>query len=341
MSLKEDIEAIKAKLTGDKKKDIDILFSAADQYANRPYSKELDLEISDLINEITQDCDDKTLKELSVYISRRSTVSYEKNLLSIRDAIDKKHDKKALQLADKTEAQVLASMEEARSASPDAPITYRYCFSPMEFSLANRYYPVKNVIQLPFDYVSLLTLKGQALYYSNRVDEAVLTIRKAFEYDPVSPDISFLLADIDAVKGNWISYSMNLDRAHQFLYKREDVKRYYFYVAQYFRLCLQDPETSKNLITAFSGKELPYQILRKLPTKTLNILKEKEIPLDASDEVISTALREVRSANAMKDKETYDYYYGILSDFRMDSELDFLLTEEAGFPRKGKYPFDL
>ena len=335
MDIEEDIKTIRSKLTGNKKKDIDMLFSAVDKYSKRPYSKEIYLQITELLSEITKDCDPKSMALVSRYILRQSTAKYEKNLYKIRELITKKQLEEALKLADILDTEVTNSIDETSNGCKE-PIVFRHYFSAMEERLSSKYFFTENPVNLPFDYLSLLSLKGQALYYSRRPEEALDTVRKAFEFDPVSVDIAFLLADIDCGMGNWISYKMDIEKAVRFLFKEEDYNRYFFYMEQYYEKYLGDKKTGDTLEKFAMDHRKPHLKIKSLDPQTRDFFISQGIHLDLSPEVIETAFNEAKRCFFEKDKRGYEYFSDILLNFREPSEVDFYLNDGAVLKQKSK-----
>lgn len=326
MSLEEDLKVIKGRLTGDKKKDIDTLFLAVDEFSLRPYSKQLDFKITNMLTDIIKNCDPKTAGYLSRYIQSRSTEKYNKNLMLAKAFIDKKNYDKALSIISDLESQVNASFKEAQAVS-NSDTTFRYCFSAMQYAIAQTLFPAKNVVELPFDYVSLLTLKGQAYYFLGKKEKSQNALKEAAEYDPVSPDLCFLQADMDMFNENWISFTMDIDKAHRFLYNPEDFYRYYLYVAAYYRNYKNDMINATLIMKAFSKPaEKPINTLTKMPDKTKQFLLSNEIPLDLDQDVLNIAIQQAHLAYNDKDIPAYKYFYNILLNYRTPAELDLLLS---------------
>jgi tetratricopeptide (TPR) repeat protein len=338
MSYEEDFKVIKSRLTGDRKTDLQILFSCYDEFSKRPYSNELDCQISSLIEEIMKNASKEENQSLTRYINSVVSNKYNKSLLQIRNCLDKHQAKKALHLVETLEGRILFYIDKIKSNEPGVQL--RFYFSTMQFELSTRLYPAKFSTVLFFDYVSLLTLKSQAYYLLNRSTESLESLKKAFEIDPVSPDLCFLQADYDASKMNWISFLMDLDKAHRFLYTIEDCYRYYYYVASYFKGSLKDQEMAKAIVLAFSKSRQPlYLTVRNLPLNVLTALQIEKIPLDVDEDIIRTAVESAQSALRSKNDDLYKYYYNILANYRTPTEVESLIHPTkplVALPKKKK-----
>ena len=65
MTLEQDLENLRKKLTGDKKKDIEILFSSLQRFDDRPYRDEIINKISDMLHDLLKGTDEKTASLLT------------------------------------------------------------------------------------------------------------------------------------------------------------------------------------------------------------------------------------------------------------------------------------
>ncbi len=235
----------------------------------------------------------------------------------------------ALERIEVLEKQVHKVMDSISSLAKEPNPEFQFCFSPMEFSLFSYYYNPedRDIFLLPYDYVSLLVLKSQTNFYLHNYDEARSAMKKALEYNPVSVDVHFLLADMDAAMNNYYSYHADLDRAYTFLYKEQDFFKFYRLLAKYY----QATEHNEQLISLLEdlgdekgGNNLYHRFLL-LPDKSKALLDEYKIPYDASDEVIKTCINSAKDALDKDDIKTYKYYYQILINFRNDRAISNLL----------------
>lgn len=327
MTLEEDIKTIQDKLTGDKKKDIDILFSCVDEYATRPYAKEINIKISDLLQDMLKDSDPEMVAMLSQYIQEQSSRKYDNKLLKIKDLMGKEKYEEALKLADELESQVQLAIKEAQLGYPEKPLTFRFVFSVMESALAAVFYPADNVVSLPFDYVSLLTLKSQTYFALSDYDKSFLTLRTAMEYDPVSPDLSFLMAEMQESMGNYISFKMALEKAKRFLYRREDYQRYFMLIAKYYESYLKDKKFADKLRRAVAKIDSPIKMTRKIDAKMKARLKEEGFQVGLSDEVQDTLIEYMKLALKENNDEIYMHCFKVISEFLTDKQITALLEE--------------
>ena len=312
-SLKEDVQTIKERLTGDARKDIRILFDASTEFANRSYSNQLNKAISDIMDDIMAKADPKVLTELSGVIQKKTASQFEESLLVIRNHLLRHHPAKAYAIADSVQKQVEETLTQAISTAEVPKPTFLYFYTLSEKALLERYFPSQNSILMPVDVISLLSLKANAAYVLKKEQEAISLLRKALEFNPVYVPVMFLLADIDANNQNWISFSMDLEKIHRYLFQPDDFFRYYDYVALSFQE--SDPAFSKKIHSAFKSKGKPYEVIERLDPKFRDSLLEKEIPLTLSEEVNSTLKQELQVAETQKNAESTQYFQQLLGNY--------------------------
>lgn len=323
MTLEQVIQEIQSKLTGDKKKDIDFLFQTLDSYDNSPFSKELYLKIADMMADMLKDCSPKEIAVLTDYIRSQSTRKYNEKLLRVKDLISQNHLDDAMNIIHELEKQVQESIQEAKDSYSDQVLTFRYYFSFMESVLGEKYFPAENIVSLPFDYVSLLTMKAQ-IYYAKADDQnAYLALHTALEYDPVSPDLPFLMSDIDSNAQNYLSYKMNIQKAKRFLFRVEDFQRYLACVSNYFTKAQEDPSVESGIKAAVgkAKRSIPLQLRQKLNDPTKETLQEEGFEWTLSEEVVSTLIEEYKNALKKKDKYSTDYFGNILIQYYTKDEI--------------------
>lgn len=327
MKEKDEFLKIQKKLTGDIQKDIPYLFDEAQKYSE---NQEVFSKINQLIDQLTKKATPEEIANINLRDKNLlSAKQFDKILMEVKTMINEAHYEEALEKIESLEIQVRKVMQSISTLAKEPNPEFQFCFSTMEFALFDYYYNPddRDIFLLPYDYVSLLVLKGQTYFYLHRFDEARQSMKKALEYNPVSVDVHFLLADMDAAMNNWYSYHADLDRAYTFLFKEGDFFKYYRLLAKYYKTnnnntklisLLEDLGDSK------ASNKLYHRFLL-LPDKSKALLDEYKIPYDASDEVIKAAIKAARDALDKDDIKTYKYYYSILINFRNDKAINNLL----------------
>lgn len=330
MTLEQDLENLRKKLTGDKKKDIEILFSSLQRFDDRPYRDEIINKISDMLHDLLKGTDEKTASLLTTYIQRQASADYDKKLLAIKKDVDEGRYQEAVDASIPLEKDIIASMENGKATQCDDSLSFRFYFSAMEYDLSNRFFPGNNAM-LPIDAVSLYTLRGQAYFFLKEDEKAIESIRYAFNFDPVSVDLCFLLADIEKERMNGLSYLSYIERAKDYLYREGDYLRYLKYMAEYYRVFEKDDKTADELMTLLKkGKTykgittITKSTWEKEHKKILKDLNEKKIELLISDNVLSTAFDCYKECINADDREGINYYKSLLLPLIDKKKLDAL-----------------
>lgn len=323
MNIDNDFETIRKSLTGDKKTDVNLLFHAIDEYSGRPYAAELINRIGSLLGEIINGCDVKTAEFLNDYIQKQVRKNYDNKLEEIKTLVDSGKYEEALARSYSLEKELMNSIEKAKSSNPGNTYSFRFYFSPMEYDIGDIYFPGNNIL-LPIDPVSLYTLRGQALFFLKRDEEAIDSIRKGFDYDPCSVDLCFLLADIEKERYRSISYLSYLEKAKEYMYQENDFFRYLKYLLDYYTNMEKEEKTAKELEfllkNAKTYKSLVNPSMKdaKLRTRQNNILKHlslKGIDFHVSDTVLNVAISAYRECSSTGDQEGTNYYKAVLNTF--------------------------
>ena len=334
MTLEQDLENLRKKLTGDKKKDIEILFTSLQKFDDRPYRDEIINKISDMLQNLLKDADEKTSGLLTAYIQRQASADYDKKLLAIKRNVDEGKYQEAIDASFPLEKDILSSIENGKATQCDDNLSFRFYFSAMEYDLCNRFFPGKNIM-LPIDAVSLYTLRGQAYFFLKEDEKAVESIRYAFNFDPVSVDLCFLLADIEKERMNGLSYLSDIERAKDYLYRESDYLRYLKYMAEYYRTFEKDDATADELMTLLKKGKTYKGITtvtksnwEKEHRRILKDLSDKKIELLISDGVLSTAIDSYRECVNANDNEGINYYKSVLLPLIDKIDLDTLVKKD-------------
>lgn len=328
MSLDEDIEAIRSRLTGDKKKDIDILFSCADEFSSRPYTNQINDRISDMLKEILKEEDPTESAILLQHIQLQSSRRYEKKLLKLRGLIHAGNYQAAIDLSEDTKIQVEEAIDDAKRSSEENPLTFRFFFSGMEAALSDTYFPGPNTVRLPFDFVSLMMLRAQVFFLTGDREKCLLSLHTALEYDPVSAEISFQMAEMQIKVGDELSCRMSLERAWRFLYEKSDYQRYFLLIGKYYEILKKDTAFAQKINRAFAKLDTPLKMKKRLDESARKRLTEDGFEIDLSDEVRNVLLEALTRSLKVNDDETYLDAFKILGGFFSDQEISALLQEE-------------
>lgn len=328
MSLDEDIEAIRSRLTGDKKKDIDILFSCADEFSSRPYTKEINDRISDMLKDLLKEEDPTVSALLLQYIQQQSSRRYDKKLLKLRGMIHAGNYQAAIAFSEDTKIQIEEAMADAKHSSASSLLTFRFFFSGMEAALSDTYFPGPNTVLLPFDIVSLMMLRAQAFFLTRDRERCLLSLHTALEYDPVSAEISFQMAEMQIKVGDELSCRMSLERAWRFLYEKSDYQRYFLLIGKYYELLKKDVDFAQKINRAFASLDTPLKMKKLLDESMRKRLTEDGFKIDLSDEVRNVLLKALTKSLNVNDDEMYLDAFKILGGFFSDQEISDLLKEE-------------
>lgn len=202
-----------------------------------------------------------------------------------------------------------------------------YFFNDMELSLDEDYFPVQSSLPLPVDAVSLLTLECQALFFLDRVEESKALLRKAMDLNPVVPDLSFLLGDIDLKSGSPIAFEMDMERAHQFLYTQETFDRYFSYALTYYKEIAKNPKKREDLLELHKKFPKIQDFSANLPEETRKELLQHGFDFTLSPIVEKTARRRFLDAFAEDDKDGVSFYFEILRTFLPSDKIGSLMRE--------------
>ncbi|MFA6830194.1 MAG: hypothetical protein WCR67_05800 [Bacilli bacterium] len=317
MTFDETIKKIKSSLNGESLHDVEVLFDAAERYSSSKYKNSINSVITDLLNEITKSTLDEDKVAIAEYINKQSGKKFKNSLLKARGLIVKKKYDKAIDLLNGIEIEVKDSIETAiRENDQPSPIEFRYLYSLMEFVLCKTYFPCKNSLSLPVDYVAFFSLKSQALLLKGDIEEAKYYLRKAYDYNPVCAELSFLACDYSHREKNDISFISNLDKVHRFLYCKDDYTHYLSYIAVYLKE--HDPVKFKPFISYVQSKmnaAISYsQIIEELGPETVSEVEALGINLHISEEVMTVLTSEVRRILTFKNKVNLEYYVSLLNE---------------------------
>ena len=323
MTNKEIIESIHNQLTGDTEKDTELLSRYAQEYSE---NKEVLQYIESIFDEFRSKSEKKEKKEYTI-----STKDFDKILLRAKSEINNKNYMESLNFLQDGENHVRDFIQKYEKTRKSKNVCYYYFFSTMEFALTKNYYNEhKTSIVLPYDYVSLLTLRGQAYFFSKMFKEARSCFLKAMTYNPVSVDLLFLISDLDYQNINYFSFRADLDKISVFLYKEGDFFRYYRYLALYY-INFEENIALGEFLKKLGDKkdERPFrERIRALNPDEITLLKENNIAIDISDVVLSTIVENMKEHLLSKQGDVFHYFYDILRHFRNENEIKGLVKGE-------------
>ncbi len=247
---------------------------------------------------------------------------FESYLLKIQKCIGGKKMMEAETLINQAEEEVKKSIANIRKINSGKKISLGFFFSLMELSLYSDYFQddSSDIVILPYDYISLLSLKGQMNFLCEKTDEAKACLHEALQYNPVCTDLLFLEADINRAQFNWFSYMMDLDRLYTFIHKESDFKRYYRYLSVYYTEYENNETLSKllNNLGDEKGTNSLYQKFLLLTDKEKKLLDDFHIPYDISKLVLDVLVKSLRESLAENAIPQYKYFHSFLSQFRND-----------------------
>lgn len=257
---------------------------------------------------------------------------FEVYLLTIQKLIGEKKNQEAEHIIALAEEQVQKAIENINELNKGKYVSICFFYSLMETSLYSEYFDDENrsdIILLPYDYVSLLSLKGQLAFLNGDTLKAQACLHEATKYNPVCVDLLFLCADINHNQFNWFSYMMDLDRIYTFIHKEADFKKYYRYLAVYYNDYEKNISLAKILNDLGNEKdETPiYQKYHLLTDKKKKMLEEHKIPHDISSVVLNTLVKSCSIASEAKAMPQFKYFYNLLLNFRSESEIKILLYQ--------------
>jgi tetratricopeptide (TPR) repeat protein len=261
-----------------------------------------------------------------------SPAQYETYLRSIQKFISEKKLKEASNTIETVEKIMDDVIQDIYSRSNPRNTFLCFFFSMIELSLCNDYYrdDQSDMVLLPYDYISLLSLKGQMYFFSGEIDKSKECIRKALKFNPVCTDLYFLSADINKTQFNWFSFTMDLDKLYTFLYKESDFRKYYRYLEMYYTEYDKRPDLCKilKLLGNEKSRDSLYQQFMALTTKQKSLLDEYKIPYDISKLVLDVLVNNCRNALEKNEIQQYKYFFNILSQFRNDQTINQLIHSE-------------
>jgi tetratricopeptide (TPR) repeat protein len=322
-TLEETLAEIRKRLNGEPQHDIETLFEAADDYADEPYQADLNSEISRMLIDIASQGTPEEQKQISSFISQQSSIKFALALAQARKNLKNQNYPEALETLAKLEKQITQAISQAKEKEKGhVNVSFRYYFSPMEYALGDTYFPANSTILLPLDLIGFLSLKAQALYLSGRMDEALYSLSQAFEYDPVSSDLAFLACDIAHKEHNVITFVSDLDKAHRYLYKKEDFNKYFFYLSTYMIEEKDHSQLGNKIRTLAAQGAGTLEMQKALSIKDKAALTKLGYAYQPSAEVIAVALKETNLAQIAKDTQAYNYFHSILVDLVGKDALD-------------------
>ena len=255
-----------------------------------------------------------------------SSTKFETYLLKIQKCIGAKKTEEASHLIEIAEKEVNRAVTDIKNNKTEkGNVSICFFFSLMELSLYSDYYQDKSsdIVLLPYDYVSLLSLKGQLHFLENDHEGAKGCLHEAMKFNPVCTDLLFLDADINHAQFNWFSYMMDLDKVSTFLHKESDFRRYYRYLSTYYKEYESHPELAKILDGLGNEKEKNtlHQSFKFLTEKQKNLLDEYKIPYDISKLVLDVLVDSCRQSISENMIPQYKYFHSLLSQFRNDKDI--------------------
>ena len=328
MNIQEAIEKIKARFTGDAKKDIDTIFNALNESKDAIYYEEFEEEMNKLLDDIVKKANKEDKRALLSYIKSKNRTSYDKKMDSIQKLVYQKKFQEALDSLSAIEKQMDEAIEKTRIASGLPTAVFRYYRNGFEKTLCNKWYPERSVINLDINLPEILENKAQLLFVLKRYDEAYEAAKKVYEYNPISVVASITLASISLQRHNVYSFSSSMEKAKDFTYSVFDFFNYNFLMASYYNLIEHDNATVSDVQRYFNTQKTPLNIIQSLPNGLKEQLKAKNFLLDLSDMVKDTFFSLIDATKAPDgDINKNSTYYKRLNEFYSEQEIDDMLIK--------------
>ncbi len=330
MNIQEAIEKIKARFTGDAKKDIDTIFNALNESKNAIYYEELEEEMNKLLDEIVRKAANEDKKALLNYIKSKNRTSYDKKMDLIQKLIYQKKFQEALEELSTFENEINDTIENVRTKVDLPTAVFRYYRNGFEKTLCNKLYPEKSVINLDINLPEVLESKAQLLFVLKRYDEAYETAKKVYEYNPISVIASITLASISLQRRNIYAFSSSMEKAKDFTYSVFDFFNYNFLMASYYNLIEQDATIANDVQRYFNTQKTPVTIINNLPKGLKEQLEKKKFLLDLSDIVKDTFFSLIEAAKTAEGTvNKTSIYYKKLNEFYSEQEIEHMLLKRA------------
>lgn len=313
------IKEIQAKLTGDSKKDAQILYEAVQKHPE-------DVELQKFVLNIAQSMKNNKKKEKKAL----SPQDFEKRLSTAKNHIDKKEFEKAIKTLNRIEPDVLKVMDAMKKMEPNHNTTFKYFYNMMEYDLFEDFYKEDNrtILMIPYDYVSLLTLRGQAYFFLEEPQKSEESFREALNYNPTCCDLIFLMADFHFQMFQWFSFTMDLDKLVPFLYKESDYLSYYRYLAQYYQKYEMDMLLA-SLLNDLGNEKSNIPLSKRwenLSDKQKQMLDDKKIPYSLSENVVKVCIQKAKDALLENKMEHYRFYVQVLLPFLKENDITKMIT---------------
>lgn len=321
------IEKITNQLSGDRKKDLQLLKNEAEKYKNHKDAREIIKEIGRMIfkllpgeakNEYSQilknilSSIEKTLAESKLKIQEGKLDEAERMLMSILPHIERyKEDKASIYLV---------------FNEPFEQYYYKYKFK-----------PEKEIRTPPELNTEVFSNLAYILVEKRNFDKAIKIIDDGLVYNPINTNLLFEKAEIYKLKKDWNKFKNITNLCLEYSYKRIDIARVYRNFGYMF-IELQDydaaicsylmsmkydninPQAQSQLfyISQISNKKIDIEYYDK---RSLKILNERGIQKAPSKEVLELAYSLGRNFEESNNFKAAIYFYIILFELAFDDKI--------------------
>lgn len=317
------IKAIKKKLTGDKENDIKTLQAYKTKYKN---NEEIVKEINSLLRSLKREIKKENINNKEKKISVKDFTNY---LINAKNLLDKKEANEALIILNEGQEKLNPIFDEVKKNKGNSNVVLTFFFSLMECSLFEKYYPEKDryILALPYDYVSLLSLKGQAYVILGDFKTAMSCFLDARKFNPTNVDIQFMVADLNYREMNHYSFLNDLDRIYNFIYKDKDFIKYYKSLYNFYQNYNNNEELIDTLFILSDTKQKKSikDKFNSLTDRQKELLDENNIHYNLSSLVESTCIEEMKNYIVEEKPDFYNYFYSSILPFKSDKEIEALL----------------
>lgn len=319
MTAKETKSILKKRMTGDVKKDADILYLAMQEFSSYPDAKEIQETISKMMDDLTNGLDESEKNEVVNYIQSQIRDRFAEKVYKIHSALAKKNLEKAYKDCMKLEEEAKRYMHQV-SMEVGKDVRFKLYQKQGEFYLGDTYYRLENQMSFPFDYILFLIIEVQVLYLMGKKEEAISTIHRLYDYNPVSIDAILLEASIQEKEGNEYSYKSCMKKAQRYIFEEKTFLTYFSYLANFYSTFMKNEAIASTLNKMSSSKS--YQEAMKLmDDKTMECLSHDGFLVTLSDEVYDCFVLKAKQCIKKKNSFAYAYIYQCLLPFKGKEEL--------------------
>lgn len=309
-------------LTGNPIVDKKLLVKYLHTYKKHPLSTELIREISKLLyatlNEVEQKSYEKVCDEEN---------PLKDGLDEIKNSLDEKDYKTAINKAEVLHQNIYLEFKD------DKTHEYHYFGNIIEETIFKKgFTPKKQLVMVP-DYMDLLSyyyIYGFLLNHVGRHKNAEMILKIALNYNPVSLPVLLELCEVYKLKENLSNLKETIDESFKYVYLKKDIAKLYrnlgYYYGKTSRYDLSFAAYTLSLefewnipvnaeLTALSKKTNKIDLI-----KSINLLRQEDIPISFNSEVISIVKNLAEEAENNNLPEISSYLFNIYNEMTLNNE---------------------